>query len=662
MSQASNAFLRPRRHSDTALDNLDKSDNTAFAPHKPTDARNDSIQPFSSSSSFRPLLLPAHLEIRRVSTRAKLETRPKRSSTGSVRHLHELRPRQVSTTLQTIEQALEGVTGSSNCREIVQGYGEDEPAGQLRRACGAAVAIAREREAASSTSSMASSSTSTPNTPTTTTVRSARVTTTRRSTTRSRRSPQQTVTATSAPTGRVAPVVPSLSPSQASAASAALSLAASSASRAVLQSSVDSLFSDAASEVSSRRAAATASSSLSSPSSSTPPVSSTSSAPSSASTLGSETPSSTSSGLSAGATSTGSRSNHNRIVDIVVPSLVVPIGVLLLLLLGFCFWRRRKRRRAQAAGLGPISHPRPLQASARAYGAVGPAGAAAAGGGAMVEAAGGRTGNSSQESFGTTPSAIGVAFSEPRTRWGRRSLVDVLASGVRGANTPDCAAAAAPPPKRGHQHSSSFGGGRQPSITSLPSVQSHNNYTYQPGQLRPVMTPISQHYDSFGPPSIVPVPATAQRHHYRPSDASSQSGYGASDSGPSRSTSGASLTERLAPPLAGGFGYAHAPAAQQSRTTQTSEGVDGYWTADPGPSSQDYHEAEELSEEGPFRNSPEQEAVYFGSSSGSGSGRSSEDPNATPRVTSGSSTPRLGAGHGSGFGNRRNDGTGSWWN
>ncbi|GAA5925459.1 hypothetical protein JCM10213_008795 [Rhodosporidiobolus nylandii] len=679
------APIRHRRHSDAVYHDFKQHHVHVHAVPNDGSTLNDSTLP--PSSRLKPLLLPAQLEIRRVSERAKLQTLPKRYLTDSTFHIHQLVARQ-SASSTALDQALKGVTASSSCRSIVQQYEGSVPAGLLRRACGLAVAQAREdASSASPTSTSAASSTdlssssSTPS-PTTSSTSSSTSTSNRAATTsRRRRAAQatatrmQTLTASaSLPTGQVAAVtIPPGGPSSvasfvssefgAAASAVASRAAASSSSRAALQSSVDSLFSAAASEVSSRRAAATASSTLS-PSSSlppTPPSSSTSSLPPSSN---SSSPSSTSSGASA--TSAGSRSNHDRLVKTVVPSVVVPIGVLLLLLLAFCFWRRRKRRAGAAGGLGPISNPQPLRASPRAYGAVG---AGAAGSAAMAQAAA-AGGNGSQESFGTTPSAIGVAFSEPRTRWGRRSLVDVLAGGVRSANTPDSSAAAAVKDRqRGHSRTSSFGGGRQPSMTSSPSVASelrgvggYNSWTgYQPGQMRPVISPVPpQHYDPFGPPSITAVPASAQRHHYA-SSVSSQSGY-ISDAGPSRSPSSESFTARLAPPLAGG--YAHAPAAQQSRTTQASEGADGYWTADPGFSSTDggHDDAEELSEGGAFRQySPEEEAVNFGSSSGSNSG-SGEDPYATPRSASMDSTPRLGAGHGSGVGNRRNDGTGSWWN
>jgi len=347
-------------------------------------------------------------------------------------------------------------------------------------------------------------------------------------------------------------------------------------------------------------------------------------------------------------------------------------------------------------------------------------GAAAAAGAAGAAAVGAARGNNdSQESVGTTPSAIGVAFSEPRTKWGRRSLVDVLAGGVRsansGSNSPSGSGAGAlgTPERqfRGISGTSSFGG-RQPSITSLASgsipseyrgVGGYNSFGYQPGQMRPVMTSLGEHYDPFAPtPSIVPVPASAQRHPYPvSSEEGSISGYG-SGSG-SHSGSGSGSGDDLArhyggaPTARGGrasFGDGAAaqpgypylapvrPDMGRSRTTgTTTTGEEGYYTADPGASSRDELETETLEEVG-LRDfgvedeySPEERSVNFGSGSsgsgGSGSAgrpsfvgsvrRSFDDPGATPRVGSRTSTPRLGTGHGS-LGNRRNDGTGSWWN
>ncbi|GAA5891093.1 hypothetical protein JCM6882_006417 [Rhodosporidiobolus microsporus] len=674
MSHLADAPFRPRRHSDAAYDNLKKRKTYTYGAPAGRDALNDSTLPSSSSSSsssrpLKVLLLPAQLEIRRLSERrAGAPSGPKRFSTDSSFHLRQLLPRQSTSTQAQIDQALSGVTASSDCREIVTSYEGSVPAGQLRRYCYQAVAEARDADEAASSSSS----------------RAAAATRTRTRTTTAR---LETITLSSAPTGQVAAPITSLNPSEAlasavnsrfsAAASAASSVAAaSSLSRASIQASVDSLFSQAASEVSSRRVAATASSTASSAISSSSIPSTSSSLPSSTS---SATPSSTSSSADPSATAAPAQSGNNRnLARIVAPAVIVPVVVLLLLLLAFCLWRRKRRRAsAGAGGLPSISNPQPLRAAPRAYGAAGAGAGTAALAGAGAAAAAGRGAGDSQESFGTTPSAIGVAFSEPRTRWGRRSLVDVLAGGVRGASTPSNAPTPTGSTSAGsHSRNPTYGhAGRQPSISSVASeyrgVGGYNSHTgYQPGQMRPVVSPLA-HYDPFGPGSIVAVPAAAQRHHPSSSE-SSQSGYGEGEgSARSRSTTAESLTAQLAPPLAGG--YAHAPIAQQSRTTQTSgEGYDGYYTADPGFTSsdsfagEDDDAAEMLSDEG-FRGSPgEEAAVNFGSgSSGSGSGSRSgshEDPQATPRVGSAQSTPRLGVGHGSGIGVRRNDGTGSWWN
>ncbi|GAA5917200.1 hypothetical protein JCM8208_003325 [Rhodotorula glutinis] len=523
--------------------------------------------------------------------------------------------------------------------------------------------------------------------------------------------------------------------------------AAASSSREALQSSVDSLFSSALVVVSSRRASATATSTTAPSASSTAaPTSASSLPPSSSSSSSSADPSSTSSGADPSATAAPASGDNNRIAKIVGPSVAIPLGLLLLALLAFCLLRRRRRRnaagplsgRSTPGGLGPISNPQPMQAAPQQYGAMarfapgagsssgmggvgvgaglGAAAAAGAGGAAAVGAA--RGNNDSQESVGTTPSAIGVAFSEPRTKWGRRSLVDVLAGGVRsansGSNSPSGSGAGAvggglgTPERqfRGVSGTSSFGG-RQPSITSLASgsipseyrgVGGYNSFGYQPGQMRPVMTPLGGHYDPFAPtPSIVPVPASAQRHpHPVSSEEGSISGYG-SGSG-SHSGSGDDLARRYggATTAGGPATFGDGAAAQpgypylapvrpdmgRSRTTgTTATGEEGYYTADPGASSRDELETETLEEVG-LRDfgveddySPEERSVNFGSGSsgsgGSGSAgrpsfvgsvrRSFDEPGATPRVGSRTSTPRLGSGHGS-LGNRRNDGTGSWWN
>ena len=456
------------------------------------------------------------------------------------------------------------------------------------------------------------------------------------------------------------------------------------AQRAALQSYIDSAFSAAASSLDDP-----AGTSTSSPTSS----------PASASPSPSSSPSRYTFVLfqrahvlpQAGADLAPACSHHRNLARIIAPAVIVPVVVIAaLIILACCLWRRRKRKssgaptpgRTTPSGLGPISNPRPLMATA-----IGPDGslvsrpgtafegteellAAGAGGATGTAAAMGRArGGESSDSVATTPSAIGVAFSEPRTPWGRRSLVDVFAGGVRSAT--GSPAHSSPGHQRVLSTSSSFAG-RQPSLKSSSSVPSelrgvggYNIFGYQPGQPRPVVAPVTGRFDQPSPASIVPVPESAQRHS---SEEGSISGYSGEDA--SVSGSAGSYTARLAPPL-GVIGYPHVPQAQQSRTTQrTSDGEQGYWTAEAGLSStdggHDPEEAERLSDASPL-----EEAVNFGSSTSGGSGsgsiggrsgsisahRSSEEGQRGSRT----STPRLGAGHGS-IGNRRNDGSGSWWN
>ncbi|GAA5995125.1 uncharacterized protein JCM10292_004552 [Rhodotorula paludigena] len=714
------APLRSRRHSDPPPAHLRhrKSANRDDLHFAAPDALNDSTAS-SSSAAFPRTQLRALLLPRRVSQRANAaqlsapatHAEPRHYATDSSFRLHRqfAKRQQAQPGADEYEARLDAVGADTNCATITDGFTGTQRT-LLRYNCVRRRAQARseryqQEEAASSSSSAAAATSRVAARPSRSSVSAAARTISAR---------MQTTTRAPAVTPRVAaPLSTSLNPSQ-----------QASSFRAALDSYVESQFADAASVVSSRAAAATASSTTTSASSSSSSTTTSSSSPSSTTSSSSSSlppPSSTSSGANPTSTIEPAQSDSNRIAKIAGPSIAIPLGLLLLALLAWFCLRRRRRNAAAAAGaagysgatgrstpgIGPISNPQPLQAQPRQYGAMaqyggpsgggmglGPALGAGAGAGALAgaigagAAAGGK--NSSQESVGTTPSAIGVAFSEPRTKWGRRSLVDVLAGGVRGANsgsnTPTNSAGGSIDPNRVVSGSSSFGGGRQPSIVSLASAPSeyrgvggYNSFGYQPGQLRPVREPSTpQHYDPFGPSFIVAVPASAQRAHPISSEEGSISGYGGSgsshDSVSSRyaagSNSGESITQRLAPALAGG--YAHDPRAQQSRTTQVTQSgeSEGFVTADPGQSSYDEHE-EELSDEG-LRRSPQTEAVNFGSGSsgsasgsGSGSGRSmshiSEDPSATPRLESRGSTPRLGAGHGS-FGNRRNDGTGSWWN
>ncbi|GEM06191.1 hypothetical protein Rt10032_c01g0208 [Rhodotorula toruloides] len=675
------APLRSRRHHPSS-DVFSRREAGVVTPEdtfSPLGLDLDDSSPPSSSSfaagtrSLKSLLLPVQIELRRVFRRQRRrdlpsdetdadERAPKRFKTDSSFHLHRLhhldgRQSRPATSTAQLGAALANVGTGTDCQAFADRYGDGR----------------RTQVLLGSTRRLAA--------PVTTPLSPAQASALSRS------------------------VIGSVVSEQFSQAASVVASRASvaSASRAVIMSSVDSIFSEAASVVASREGllpTVTAASSASSASSSSSTLAP--SAISSASSSSSSSSSATSSSAAPFSTADPARSNHNRIAKIVGPSVAIPLGLLLLAaLLVFCLKRRRRRKtagytasgRSTPGGLGPISHPQPLQSSAggggmREYGAMGAgAGLARLGAAAATSGRAGEPG-SSQESLGPTPSAIGVAFSEPRTKWGRRSLVDVLAGGVRGANsgsnTPEGSAGDG---GNGHQRglstSSSFGG-RQPSIRSSASIPSelrgvggYNIYGYQPGQPRPVMSmtsPLSSHYDPFGPGAIVPVPESARSIHPVSSDEGSISGYsegpGGSGSGGERSGSGESFTAVLAPPLAAG--YAHSRQAQQSRTTQqTSEGEQGYWTADAGQSSVDTHTQEagdydEAEEElSGLSGSPQEEAVDFGSgssSSGSRAGRSSEDPNATPRMDgSRTSTPRLGMGHGS-VGARRNDGTGSWWN
>lgn len=189
----------------------------------------------------------------------------------------------------------------------------------------------------------------------------------------------------------------------------------------------------------------------------------------------------------------------------------------------------------------------------------GPGGAAAAGltvPAAAAMAAGRPSGpaahpNTSAESFATSPSAIGVAYSEPqpRTRWGRRSLTDVIMAGavteemsrsgsVAGGSVigtmPGAHAEAGQHDASSPLPQSPSFGGRQPSITGLNEVEAgglaYPYSSYRPGMPRPLMATAvgagvggatlaaaaaasstgGKHHDPFAEPddypSIVPVP------------------------------------------------------------------------------------------------------------------------------------------------------------
>jgi hypothetical protein len=276
---------------------------------------------------------------------------------------------------------------------------------------------------------------------------------------------------------------------------------------------------------------------------------------------------------------------------------------------------------------------------------------AGAGTGAMATAAarGGR--NGSNETLGTTPSAIGVAVSEPRSKWGRRSLVEALAGGVIGSS-----GGSSPSPSRGGGALHS----RQESITSSldRGTGGYNSKGgYRPGMPRP-FSPV-QAQDPFTDlmPTIVPVPPASQR----PSSLSSNSDESLYNR--SHETS-ESATARLARPITAGYPLYESSTTPGVESRTSTEGEQGYWTADAGINSSreggvgnayrfggsgGEDDEEELS---PGEMGVAEAPVNFGSSSSGSSGGS------TPVVGSGTGTPRLGSGHGS-RGYRRGDS--NWW-
>ncbi|KAM0793456.1 hypothetical protein ACM66B_000899 [Microbotryomycetes sp. NB124-2] len=225
------------------------------------------------------------------------------------------------------------------------------------------------------------------------------------------------------------------------------------------------------------------------------PTSSLPSQTSSRTSAASSNASSTSSGAGPGSTAPVSNNNPHRIRNIVVPAVVVPIGLILLaVLLWLCLKRRSKDDDRRS--VGDISRPMP-------------AGAAVSG----RQAAG----QHSNESFATSPSAIGVAVSDPqpRTKWGRRSFIEAFAAGRAARNKGTGAEPQAV------STSTVQGAGRQPSVTNMSEIAAggalasgaaasdrpYSPTTYRPGMQRPLMSPVSHHYDPFvQPPSIVPVP------------------------------------------------------------------------------------------------------------------------------------------------------------
>lgn len=365
-------------------------------------------------------------------------------------------------------------------------------------------------------------------------------------------------------------------------------------------------------------------------------------------------------------------SNSNRIRDIVVPSVVIPVVLLLLALC--CFFCQRRRREPKGgrtpSSFGAISHPMrsPFGSPYATYGAAG----ASAGVGAA--ALGGARPNPSAESFATTPSAIGVAFSEPRTKWGRRSLNDVVTAGAVGAGS-----VAAAGKGRGQviSASSSFGGGRQPSITNMSEVsdasgsRAYSPNAYRPGMPRPLVAPPGQHYDPFqAPPSIVPVAARGSSTAWAAASSGSNSAYGSDGDADSLLGSNEGPPP-LAPPIASSsaspYSSPQVQQAQRSRVDTQTSGEDVFYT--------DVASSVEEEEELTARHAP----LDFGSSGSSGSegvagvatGASpggegtprqrapSTSPSQASTPSSRNGTPRLGAGHGSMGGVRKGDG--SWW-
>ncbi|SCZ90325.1 BZ3500_MvSof-1268-A1-R1_Chr1-3g01918 [Microbotryum saponariae] len=419
-----------------------------------------------------------------------------------------------------------------------------------------------------------------------------------------------------------------------------------------------------------------------------------------------------------GPTAAASTSSNHRLRDILLPALLVPLGLILLATALFlCTKRRNSKDQAGTAG------------NESSWGGSGNDGAmigappaaalmAAAAAGTSNSRSGSSSNNPSQDSFGTSPSAIGVAYSgvEPRSKWGRRSLTDVIAGGVRAAGVGGSSRG------RGQVTSttSSFGGGRQPSMTGI-SDYAGTAIDYQPGQMRPVATPSilsvsmsgsnpgtpvfqqrydsPQHYDPFAP-TIIPV-AGAFAHR---SSSTNQEDYG-DDRGSFTSRDsrddfdpfarqdlniggtaaqgaqqavpwteqaglGCLSTPVLQPPA---FERAEtAQTAVTARTHQTGDSTDVYQT-DMAPSGAESAIDDTSDEELLGTPTVIQQPVHFGSSgssnggsgNGSGSSRGSvaranmENRPSSSHSDRSTGTPRLGMGHGNAGGVRRGDG--SWW-
>ena len=227
--------------------------------------------------------------------------------------------------------------------------------------------------------------------------------------------------------------------------------------------------------------------------------------------------SASSSSIAAGADGSKATSSNraHRLEKIVIPSVLVPVGCLVILVAIILCCRRSRRKEGHRIGsptpssFGAMGSPRGADA---AYFAGGTAGGmfgarnnyAHSGGSEPGLVAGPAfmsergTGNESTESFATSPSAIGVAVGEggygqePRTNWGRRSLRDVVAGGSMAAAAEELASPMPERPNRDTDVSFVAGKvGRQPSISSINrGVGGYNSQTgYQPGMQRPVHSP-----------------------------------------------------------------------------------------------------------------------------------------------------------------------------
>ncbi|GAA5907986.1 uncharacterized protein JCM6883_004080 [Sporobolomyces salmoneus] len=610
----------------------------------------DPSSSLSSSPRYQPYRPhPVHLRPLRLPQIAKRHANFQSSSEVAGPRFFNLLPKRAPVDLggEVVD-----IDEDTDCREFVEGYEGSQTAGQVRRKCGIAVSEARKAANRVTTSRRTSTATRTAtSTPSTSGIRT--------------RTPVRRVAAQTVP-ARIAAVSLTAEPSNSAAlesnvnqifSEAASIIASRSSSRAALATSVDSVFSQAASAISSRRAASTRTSSgipssTVAPSTSSLLSSSSSSIPASSTSLGTSsapTPSSSSS----------STSSSHRIRNIVVPSVVIPIGLLLLFLLGFCCWKKRKRRTAGGGGgLGPISAPRPLRLAAGGnYGTGGTRGEMTGIGAGGIVAAGARGGggrNGSNETLGTTPSAIGVAVSEPRSKWGRKSLIETLAGGVLGSAASGNGSSPTPSRGGGALHS------RQESVTSSldRGTGGYNSKGgYRPGMPRP-FSPV-QAQDPFNDmvPTIVPVPSATRR----PSSLSSGSDPSLYNRG-SSNESNENATARLARPITTGYPLYEESTTPGVESRTSTEGEQGFWTAaESGVNSsreagiEDAYGFEGEEEELRGEAMPVSQAapVNFGSSSSDSSGGS------TPVIGgSGSGTPRLGSGHGS-RGYRRGDS--NWW-